>query len=44
MQLEGSQNPNTGLYAQPDEPSPTWSIGHPWNASFHFSFLILDSR
>jgi hypothetical protein len=19
---------------------PTWSIGHPWNASFHFSFLI----
>jgi hypothetical protein len=23
---------------------PLWSIGHPWNASFHFSFLILDSR
>jgi hypothetical protein len=22
----------------------TWSIGHPWNASFHFSFLTLDSR
>jgi hypothetical protein len=22
----------------------TWRIGHPWNASFHFSFLILDSR
>jgi hypothetical protein len=21
--------------------SSTWSIGHPWNASFHFSFLIL---
>jgi hypothetical protein len=21
--------------------APTWSIGHPWNASFHFSFLIL---
>jgi hypothetical protein len=20
--------------------APTWSIGHPWNASFHFSFLI----
>jgi hypothetical protein len=20
--------------------SPTWSIGHPWNPSFHFSFLI----
>jgi hypothetical protein len=19
----------------------TWSIGHPWNASFHFSFLLL---
>jgi hypothetical protein len=24
--------------------APTWSIGHPWNASFHFSFWILDSR
>jgi hypothetical protein len=24
--------------------APTWSIGHPWNASFHLSFLILDSR
>jgi hypothetical protein len=23
---------------------PTWSIGHPWNASFHFSVLILDDR
>jgi hypothetical protein len=22
--------------------APTWSIGHPWNASFHFSFS--DSR
>jgi hypothetical protein len=22
----------------------TWSIGHPWNASFHFSFLIIDRR
>jgi hypothetical protein len=21
--------------------APTWSIGHPWNTSFHFSFLIL---
>jgi hypothetical protein len=21
--------------------TPTWSIGHPWNALFHFSFLIL---
>jgi hypothetical protein len=21
--------------------APTWCIGHPWNASFHFSFLIL---
>jgi hypothetical protein len=21
---------------------PTWSIRHPWNASFHFSFLISD--
>jgi hypothetical protein len=20
--------------------APTWSIGHPWNASFHCSFLI----
>jgi hypothetical protein len=20
--------------------APTWSMGHPWNASFHFSFLI----
>jgi hypothetical protein len=20
--------------------TPTWSIGHPWNASFHFSFLL----
>jgi hypothetical protein len=20
---------------------PLWSMGHPWNASFHFSFLIL---
>jgi hypothetical protein len=24
--------------------APTWSIGHSWNASFHFSFLILDSQ
>jgi hypothetical protein len=24
--------------------SPTWNIGHLWNASFHFSFLILGSR
>jgi hypothetical protein len=24
--------------------APTWSIGYPWNASFRFSFLILDSR
>jgi hypothetical protein len=23
--------------------TPTWSIAHPWNASFHFSFLILQS-
>jgi hypothetical protein len=23
---------------------PTWSIGHSWNTSFHFSFLILKSR
>jgi hypothetical protein len=22
---------------------PTWSTGHPWNASLHFSFLILYS-
>jgi hypothetical protein len=21
--------------------APTWSIGHPWNALFHFNFLIL---
>jgi hypothetical protein len=21
--------------------APTWSVGHPWNALFHFSFLIL---
>jgi hypothetical protein len=21
--------------------APTWSIGHPWNTLFHFSFLIL---
>jgi hypothetical protein len=21
--------------------APTWSIGHPWHASFHFSFLTL---
>jgi hypothetical protein len=24
--------------------APTWSIGPPWNASFHFSFLIEDIR
>jgi hypothetical protein len=24
--------------------TPTWSIEHPWNASFHFSFLIEGSR
>jgi hypothetical protein len=24
--------------------APTWSTGHPWNASFHFSFLILVCR
>jgi hypothetical protein len=24
--------------------APTLSIGHPWNALFHSSFLILDSR
>jgi hypothetical protein len=24
--------------------APTRSIEHPWSASFHFSFLILDSR
>jgi hypothetical protein len=24
--------------------APTWSIGHPWNAPFHFSFLISDRR
>jgi hypothetical protein len=24
--------------------APIWSIGHPWNALFHFSFLILDSQ
>jgi hypothetical protein len=24
--------------------TPTWSTGHPWNASSHFSFLILVSR
>jgi hypothetical protein len=24
--------------------APSWSVGHPWNASFHFSFLILHSR
>jgi hypothetical protein len=24
--------------------APTWSIGYPWNASFHFGFLILDSQ
>jgi hypothetical protein len=23
---------------------PTWSTGHPWYASFHFSFLFLDNR
>jgi hypothetical protein len=23
---------------------PLCSIGHPWNASFHIGFLILDSR
>jgi hypothetical protein len=21
---------------------PFWSTGHPWNALFHFSFLILE--
>jgi hypothetical protein len=25
-------------------PPPTWSIEHPWNSSFHFSFIILDNR
>jgi hypothetical protein len=24
--------------------APTWSSGNSWNASFHFSFLIVDSR
>jgi hypothetical protein len=24
--------------------APTWSIGHQWKTSFHFSFLILDNR
>jgi hypothetical protein len=24
--------------------STTWSTAHPWNASFHLSFLILQSR
>jgi hypothetical protein len=24
--------------------APTWSMGHPWNALCHFSFLLLDSR
>jgi hypothetical protein len=24
--------------------TPTWSIERPWNALFHFNFLILDSR
>jgi hypothetical protein len=24
--------------------APTWSTGHPWNASFHFSFLNLNCR
>jgi hypothetical protein len=25
--------------------APTWSVGHPWNASFHFSFLnLIDIR
>jgi hypothetical protein len=24
--------------------APTWNMRHPWNASFHFSFLILESR
>jgi hypothetical protein len=24
--------------------TPTLSIRHPWNVSFHFSFLILDSQ
>jgi hypothetical protein len=24
--------------------APTWSTGHLWNASFHFSFLHLGSR
>jgi hypothetical protein len=29
------------LSSSPIPVAPTWSIGHPWNASFHFSFLIL---
>jgi hypothetical protein len=24
--------------------APTWSIGHPSTALFHFGYLILDSR
>jgi hypothetical protein len=28
-------------YPPPPPPvAPTWSVRHPWNASFHFSFLI----
>jgi hypothetical protein len=40
----GSQRLTAWAMARPSIPiAPTWSLGHPWNASFHFNFLILDS-
>jgi hypothetical protein len=49
LQFHPSTHPLTHLSTYlpthlPIPAAPTWSIGHPWNASFHFSFLILDSR
>jgi hypothetical protein len=35
-----SQNILQTRYSSSIPVAPTWSIGHPWNASFHFSFLI----
>jgi hypothetical protein len=35
---------NISIYRSISIPvAPTWSIGHPGNASFHFSFLITSS-
>jgi hypothetical protein len=33
-----------GLFIYLFPVAPTCSIGHPWNTSFYFSYLILDSR